>query len=92
MSAVALDDCTSAVTPSPARNAETRLATLLREDAAQVRAEDAQDAGAHDVRAPDQQGDAGQQVKECLHSYTLPGRLKVLRLVKLLIASCTPSL
>ncbi|MOA51545.1 hypothetical protein D3C78_1747070 [compost metagenome] len=34
---------------------------------AQVRAIDPQDAGTHDMRAPDQQGDGGEQVQQGQH-------------------------
>ena len=40
------------------------LADALAQDAPQVAAVQAQDAGAHDVRAPDEQRDAGEQVEQ----------------------------
>ena len=40
------------------------VAEAVRQDAAQVLAEHAQHAGADDVRAPDQQGDRGEEVEE----------------------------
>ncbi len=56
------------VTPSPAKNAAKRLVDAAGAAARRkVRAVEAQDAGAHDVRAPDEQRDAGQQVEQRLH-------------------------
>ena len=55
MSAVAVLDCTTAVTPIPERTAVNRLLTL-REMSCQIGAEHPQDAGTHQVRAPDEQG------------------------------------
>ena len=55
------------VTPRPAKNARKRLRQLRAQHAAQVLAEHAQDAGAHDVRAPDEERDAGEQVEQRLH-------------------------
>ena len=94
ISAVAVLLWMSPVTPSPARNAVKRLLMLLPQHAPQVGAVQAQDAGAHDVRAPHQQRYAGQQVEQYLHRQApvTTGSEYVLVLVKLFIASCTPSL
>ena len=67
ISAVAVLLWMSAVTPRPATNAEPRWRYAAPQDAAQVAAVEAQDAGAHDVRAPHQQRDARQQVEQELH-------------------------
>ena len=75
ISAVAVLLWISAVTPSPAANAAKRLDTLCAQHAAQVAAEEPQDAGAHDVRAPDEQRDAGQQVEQYLQSAAAHRRL-----------------
>ena len=45
------------------------VAEAAREDAAQVLAEHAQHAGAHDVRAPHEQGDRGEQVEQVQHRW-----------------------
>ena len=59
ISAVALDDCTSAVDAKAREESGGAIAHALGQDVAQVGAEDAQDPGAHDMRAPHEQGDAG---------------------------------
>jgi hypothetical protein len=60
--------CTRLVTPSPAATAGEAVAEAARQHLTQVFAEHAQHAGAHDVRAPHQQGDGGQQVEQMDHS------------------------
>ncbi len=67
ISAVAVLLWISPVTPSPARKAVEALADALAQHAAQVAAVQPQDARAHDVRAPDEQRHAGQQVEQRLH-------------------------
>ena len=61
---VAVLDWTMLVTPRPASSGAEAVGEARREDAAQVLAEHPQHAGAHDVRAPDEQGDRGEQVEE----------------------------
>ena len=61
---VAVLDCTRLVTPSPAIRARKRLPKLCARIAAQVLAEHPQHAGADDVRAPDEQGDRGEEIEE----------------------------
>ena len=65
--AVAVLDCTSAVTPMPDSAAVKPVAHAAREDVAQVGAEDAQDAGANEMGAPHQQRHGCQQVQQMLH-------------------------
>ncbi len=60
MSAVALEDCTRLVTPRPGHEGRAPVGHALRQHAPQVRAVDAQDARAHDVRAPHEEGHAGE--------------------------------
>jgi hypothetical protein len=64
----------------------------------QVASVDPQDAGAHDVRAPHEERNAGKEVQQRLHRLTFnrpahhQGSEYVFTLVKLFIASSTPSL
>ena len=62
-SAVAVELCSSPVTPTPAKNAGRAPFMLRAQDLTQRGAVHAQHAGAHDVRAPDQQGDGSQQIQ-----------------------------
>ena len=64
---VAVLDCRMLVTPRPARSGAKAVGRSRGEDPAQVLAEDAQHAGAHDVRAPDEKGDRGEQVEKRQH-------------------------
>ena len=68
ISAVAVLDCTSAVTPMPRERGREAVADAARQDVAQVGAEDAQDAGANEVGAPDQQRHGRQQIQQMLHA------------------------
>src|SRR5205085_1636745 len=67
-----------------------------RQDAAQVLAEHSQHAGANDVRSPDEERDRGEEIEKREHRLgSIPqaqGSEYVLTLVKLFIASWTPSL
>jgi hypothetical protein len=58
---VALLLCTSAVTPRPAQKA-SGFFYAATENGTQASAIDAHHAGTHDMRAPHQQSDRGQQV------------------------------
>ena len=69
---VAVLDCTSPVTTMPAPAAQRPVAHAAREHLAQVLAEHAQDAGAHDVRAPDEQRDRREQVQQMDHRRVTP--------------------
>ena len=87
----ALDEAGDAESGEERREA---LVDALAQHAPQVGAVQAQDARAHDVRAPHEQRHAGQQVEQRLHGQSARhhGSEYVLVLVKLFIASCTPSL
>jgi len=61
---VAVADCTRAVTPSPA------ALHAGGQHLAQAAAVDAQHAGAHDARAPQEQRDGRQQVQKVQHVTT----------------------
>ena len=76
-SAVAVELCSSPVTPTPARNACRASVHAAPQDLTQRGAVHAQHAGAHDMRAPDQQGNRGQQIQQCRQLRPLP----LLRLV-----------
>ena len=72
MSAVALEDCTRPVTPRPARNAEKRLETLFERTRRRSAPKTRRMPGAHDVRAPHEEGHAGEEVEERLHPRLTP--------------------
>ncbi len=64
ISAVAVEDCSAAVTPSPARKRVEAGLQPLREAAAKIGAEDAHDTALHHVDAPEEQRDLADQVDE----------------------------
>ena len=74
MRQVAVLDWTRLVTPSPASSAVHAVADAHGQDVAQVLAEDAQDAGAHELRAPDQQGHRSQQIEQMNHESRIAHR------------------
>ncbi len=59
---VALLLCTSAVTPRPAQKGERLFLYAATENGTQASAIDAHHPGTHDMRAPHQQSNRGQQV------------------------------
>lgn len=63
ISAVAVLDCTTAVTPTPERMASSCVRTPRAISWRQIGAKDAQYAGAHHLNAPDEQGNGGQQIE-----------------------------
>ena len=67
ISPVAVLDCTSVVTAKPASSAWKRLPTLREMTWRRLAPIQAQHAGAHDVRGPDEQRDGRQQVQQVLH-------------------------
>ena len=66
--AVAVLDCTSAVTPRPDRAAVAAVADAARQHVAQVGAEHPQDAGSNEMGSPDQQRDGRQKIQQMLHA------------------------
>ena len=66
----ALDEAGDA---EPGKQRPEPVADAAAQQSAQVAAVDAQDAGAHVVRAPDEQRHAGEEVEEVLHRYQCAG-------------------